>query len=304
LHSEVADCNSLIRQAVQVCRSEVLGKELRLELDLAAEHHHIAADPARLQQALWNLLKNAVKFTPEGGSVTIRTRNAADRGAPGARLIVEVSDEGIGIAPEFLPLIFDPFQQGETTVTRDHGGLGLGLAISRGIVEAHGGTLTAESAGRGRGATFRMELRAISEPKAQDNRRPTREVRAAVAGSGRRILLVEDEQATLRLMAWLLRGAGHRVTAAGSISSAMEAVQAGDFDLVISDIGLPDGSGLELMRRAVARRGAVPAIALTGYGMEEDIRRSREAGFTAHLTKPIDFAKLESMIRQVAPTGS
>ena len=118
-----------------------------------------------------------------------------------------------------------------------------------------------------------------------------------------RILVVEDEQATLRLMARLLRGLGYEVTAASTIASALEAAEACDFDLIVSDIGLPDGSGLDLMRRVNACRGPVPAIALTGYGMEEDIRRSREAGFTAHLTKPIDFAKLEAMIRKVAPTG-
>ena len=122
----------------------------------------------------------------------------------------------------------------------------------------------------------------------------------ATPPSSLRILVVEDEPATLRLMARLLRGLGHEVTTAGTIAAALEVSEAGEFDLIVSDIGLPDGSGLDLMRRVVARRGPVPAIALTGYGMEEDIRRSREAGFTAHLTKPIDFAKLEAMIRRVA----
>src|SRR4029079_16518389 len=152
LHWEVADGHKIIDQAVQVCRSEVLGKRLQLEAGLAAAHRHVNADPARLQQVFWNLIKNAVKFTPGGGSITIRTRN--EDGALGreGRFVVEMSDTGIGIEPEVLPTIFDPFQQGETTITRKYGGLGLGLAICRGIIEAHGGTLVAESAGKDRGA--------------------------------------------------------------------------------------------------------------------------------------------------------
>jgi PAS domain S-box-containing protein len=305
LHWEVADCHSLIRQAIQVCRSEVLGKVLRLELDLAAEHHHINADPARLQQVFWNLLKNAVKFTPEGGAVTIRTRNQGDGDhKPGApRLIIEVSDTGIGIEPGMVAKVFDPFQQGESSITRRFGGLGLGLAISKGIVEGHGGLLTAESAGESRGSTFRVELPALPVPKpGEDGRsRDGAPAGATEPQSCRKILLVEDEQATLRLMAKLLSGLGHQVTTAGTITSALEEERRGDFDLIVSDVGLPDGSGLELMRQVVARRGPVPAIALTGYGMEDDIQRSRDAGFTAHMTKPIDFTKLEAMIRQVAP---
>ncbi len=245
-----------------------------------------------------------MKFTPEGGSIAVRTRNEA--GDDGDRIVVEVSDTGIGIESEILPTIFDPFQQGETTITRKFGGLGLGLAICKGIVEAHGGTIVAESGGPCRGTTFRVALKALPEPAEEAGAEPVAgPVDAETARpTALRILVVEDEPATLRLMARLLRGLGHEVETAGTIASALEVVEAGRFDLIVSDIGLPDGSGLELMRRAVARRGAVPAIALTGYGMEEDIRRSREAGFTAHLTKPIDFAKLESMIRQVAPTGS
>jgi PAS domain S-box-containing protein len=304
LHWEVADGHRLIDQAVQVCRSEVLGKRLRLASDLAADQRHINADPARLQQVFWNLIKNAVKFTPEGGSIAVRTRN--EPGDEGDRLVIEVSDTGIGIEPEVLPRIFDPFQQGETTITRKFGGLGLGLAICKGIVEAHGGTIVAESAGPGRGATFRVALKALPEPATErSDESPDGKADADTARpTSLRILVVEDEPTTLRLMARLLRGLGHEVETAGTIASGLVAVEGGRFDLIVSDIGLPDGSGLELMRRVVARRGPVPGIALTGYGMEEDIRRSREAGFTAHLTKPIDFAKLEAMIRQVAPTGS
>jgi len=302
LHWEVADAHALIREAVTTCRSEVFGKELRLEMDLGARGHHLNADPARFQQVIWNLVKNAVKFTPSGGAITIRTRNRDSEG--GGPLLIEVTDTGIGIEPEILPLIFDPFQQGESQITRKFGGLGLGLAICRGIVESHGGWLTAESEGKDRGTTFRIALQTIPSP-AETDRRPTCDPPESTptAPPSLKILVVEDEPATRRLMARLLRVLGHEVTAASTIAEAVRAVDAAGaeaFNLIVSDIGLPDGSGLDLIRRVVAARGPVPSIALTGYGMEEDIMRSREAGFTAHMTKPIDFTKLEAMIRQVA----
>jgi PAS domain S-box-containing protein len=303
LHWGVSDFHALIHLAMQVCRSQINGQQVRLVLDLAAEHHHVNGDSARLQQVLWNLLKNAAKFTPVDGTVTVRTRNVDDPVAGLDRLVVEVADTGIGIGPDILPTIFDPFQQGETTVTRRFGGLGLGLAICKGIVDAHGGTLTAESPGKDRGAIFRVELKTMPDPDGEP--KVGRQGEAPDAGSissSLSILVVEDEPATLRLMARLLRGLGHEVTTANTVAGALEAERGLEFDLIISDIGLPDGSGLELMRRITARRGAVPAIALTGYGMEDDILRSREAGFTSHMTKPIDFTKLGAMIRQVAPT--
>jgi signal transduction histidine kinase len=163
LHWEVADGHRLIDQAIQICRSEVFCGELRLELDLAATHRHVNADPARLQQVFWNLIKNAVKFTPEGGTIAIRTRNEDGQGVE--HLIVEVSDTGIGIEPEVLPRIFDPFQQGETTITREFGGLGLGLAICKGIVDAHGGTIGVDSV-VGRGTTVTVTLPLASAPMA------------------------------------------------------------------------------------------------------------------------------------------
>jgi PAS domain S-box-containing protein len=301
LHWEVADCHRLIEDAIQVCRSDLVGKGLRIELNLAACSRHVNADPARLQQVFWNLIKNSVKFTARGGAITICTRNTHDPSSHEVNLVVEVSDTGIGIEPKVLPTIFDPFQQGETTITRTYGGLGLGLTICRGIIEAHGGTLVAESAGKDQGTTFRVVLKSLPMSAAEVPGEPAPAVdeSEAIKPSSLRIIVAEDDAATLRLMARLLRGLGHTVTTAGTIATSLDALEAGKFDLIISDIGLPDGSGLDLMRRAVSRHGPIPAIALTGYGMEEDIRRSHEAGFTAHLTKPIDFAKLEAMIRKV-----
>jgi PAS domain S-box-containing protein len=302
LHWEVADCHALVEEAVEICQGELAGKNLVIERDLGAADHHINADPARLQQVFWNLLKNAIKFSPGGGTVAVRTRNDDEPDATGRRLVIEVSDTGIGIEPEVLPSIFEPFKQGESSITRRFGGMGLGLAISKGIVEGHGGLLSVRSDGKGRGATFRVELRALPRPKPAPGHppRPAAPAGAPPAGPGpRKVLVVEDEPATLRLMTRLLRRLGHDVTTADSLAAALGALDGREFDLIISDIGLPDGSGLDLMRAAVARLGPRPAIALTGYGMEEDVRRSLDAGFTAHLTKPIDFAVLEAMIADV-----
>ncbi len=306
LHWEVADCHKIIEQAIQICLSEVSGHHLKLTLESAARNHHVNADAARLQQVLWNLINNAVKFTPEGGAIHVRTRNDTAPGVPGGRIVIEVADTGIGIEPGILSTIWDPFQQGETAITRRFGGLGLGLAICKGVVEAHGGTLEAVSEGRDRGTTFRIVLEALPEHAAEvGGVQPTASPEAdRERPATRRILVVEDEPATLRLMTRLLRGLGHTVTPASTVASAFDAYSAGEFDLVVSDVGLPDGTGLNLMRRIVALRGRIPAIALTGYGMEEDILRSREAGFTAHMTKPIDFTKLEAMIRQITTGAS
>jgi PAS domain S-box-containing protein len=302
LHWEVVNVHVLIASALAICRSEVSGKGLALDLSAEADLAHINADPVRLKQVVWNLVKNAVKFTPIGGSITVRTRNEASSDGQTEKLVIEVIDTGIGIEPAFLGRIFDPFQQGEISITRQFGGLGLGLAISRGIVEGHGGSLTAESPGKDRGTTFRVALDVLPEPTTEENGRISPDSRTVDTSPIKplKILLVEDEQATRRLMARLLKGLGHEVTMAATIAEALEKeAKTSEISLIVSDIGLPDGTGLELMRQVIARRGAVPAIALTGYGMEEDIHRSREAGFTAHMTKPIDFAKLEMMIRQV-----
>ena len=304
LHWEVANCHALLGQAVQICRSEVFGQELKLELDLAATDHHVNADPARLQQVFWNLIKNAVKFTPGGGRISIRSRNVVEGVDGPGPIVIEIQDSGIGIDPEILPKVFDPFQQGETTITRKFGGLGLGLAICRGIVEAHGGSIAATSEGKDLGTTFTVTLKALPNTAIEAGAAPAPSVPSIgeERPSSLEILVVEDEPATLRLMARLIRGLGHSVTEASSLAKALQKSESQPFDMIISDIGLPDGSGLELMRRTVAHRGPVPAIALTGYGMEDDIRRSREAGFTAHLTKPIDFSKLGAMILQITPS--
>jgi CheY-like chemotaxis protein len=209
---------------------------------------------------------------------------------PEPRLVIEVSDTGIGIEAALLPRVFDAFEQGEPSPwTRRRGGLGLGLAISRSIVEAHGGRLTAESGGPDRGATFAIILGTVPARSPATPGAPP-ETPHRSQPDGLRILLVEDDEATLGVTARLLRRRGYRVLTARSLASGLEVAGHEEFDLLISDIGLPDGDGHQLIRQLRAQR-EVEEIAVSGFGMEEDIRRSREAGFVEHLTEPVDFPK-------------
>jgi CheY-like chemotaxis protein len=286
---------------------------------LSAAHHTVHADAVRLQQVFWNLIGNAVKYTPEGGTLRLRSSNpptdvaAGGDGSPGAPrpwLRVEVTDTGIGIEPEVMPRIFDPFEQGEQTLTRRYGGLGLGLSISRTLVQMHGGTLTATSAGRGAGATFTIELPTVAEPAevtappAPAEQAP--ELKPAApepvahreATAARRILLVDDNEDTLRVMARLLRLSGHQVVTADTMEAALHAASQ-PFDLLITDIGLPDGTGWDLMR-TLRSRGPVRGIAISGFSMDDDVTRSTEVGFLQHLCKPVNPEELEQAIRRAA----
>jgi two-component system CheB/CheR fusion protein len=214
-----------------------------------------------------------------------------------------VTDTGIGIEPEVLPRIFDAFSQVETGWVRRFGGLGLGLAISRSVMEAHGGRLDAVSAGPGRGATFTVTLATV--PEAALRTAESRPASQADTGASQapprvlKILLVEDDGPTLKVMTRLLGRAPYVVKTANTFASALETATSEDFDLIISDIGLPDGSGLELMRELLDRQHAIKGIALSGFGMEEDVKKSKEAGFYEHLTKPINFKRLEAAIKDL-----
>jgi two-component system CheB/CheR fusion protein len=307
LHRREVDARGVLEHALANIERELAEKSLRLEVRLAAEDHRVWADAPRLTQVFWNLLSNAVKFTPQGGSISVRSR--VEPRPLGARdLIVEISDTGIGIEPEVLPRIFEAFEQTDRRITRKFGGLGLGLAVSRAIVDLHGGRLSVASGGRGEGATFavRLPLGGIQEDLDEtgiwlSRPRPAAE-RTAAADRSLRILLVEDHEDTAEAMADLLRMIGHEVAVARSVTTALDlaATFPGDgIDLVLSDLGLPDGSGHDLMRELVRLYGW-KGIALSGYGMEEDIRRSQEAGFARHLTKPVNLEALRAAIGQVA----
>ncbi len=288
---EPVNVHRALREAVDICRDEILVSGLDVRFVLGAASHHVQADHARFLQIAWNLIHNAAKFSPPGARLTIRTSNRPGDGGHD-RVVVEFEDNGMGMAPEVLERIFDPFEQGDTPARRRIGGLGLGLAISRSIAEAHGGTLTADSPGPGLGSTFRIELETVAKPEPLSP--PAAPTQGAAQPSARSVLLVEDNADTLRYLSTLLAHRGYRVRTASRLSEAEEAAAASAFDLLISDIELPDGSGLDLMR---ALRGKVVGVAVSGFGSDSDVRLSHDAGFAVHLTKPLDFARLEVAIR-------
>ena len=288
LRATTVDVHQKIREVLEICRSDAEAKQLSLVTDLSADHHLVRADPARFQQIVWNLLRNAVKFTPAGGRVTIRTLNDE------AKIRLTVADTGIGMDAGTLPGIFEAFEQGSEKITREFGGLGLGLAITRALVELHGGRISATSPGRGQGATFHFEMPIEKAPPAPDAaaRVPETQRLSCV------VLLVEDHADSRRVLAKLLARLGCQVKYAGSVREALECLGKDKFDLLISDLGLPDADGTELMRQARGLYG-LRGIALSGYGMAADVERCREAGFGAHLTKPVNLLTLEDAIRQL-----
>jgi PAS domain S-box-containing protein len=301
------DVHLAIRDCVEICRDETRAAGLDVVLDLAARDHRVSGDHARLMQVVWNLVRNAARFTPRGGTLAIRTSNTPAPGdqqgtgpaGPGAAagLIVDFTDNGIGIDPAIQHRIFEPFYQGDADVRRRPEGLGLGLAISRSIAEAHGGRLSLQRPGLGPGSTFRLELRTVPAGAAPS---PERISPASNSSdhSGLNVLLVEDNQDTLRYLTFVLRKRNYNVVPVDRLSAAMAAAGEAQFDLLISDIELPDGTGLELIHGLGGGR-TLPGIAISGFGSEEDVQQSAGAGFAEHLTKPIDLNRLESAIRRV-----
>jgi signal transduction histidine kinase/ActR/RegA family two-component response regulator len=294
LTPESINAHRAIHRALEICQREIEAKHLEVRLDLAASAFHVKADPARFQQVLWNVIKNAVKFTPRG-SITIRSVNNGS-----GRLIIEVADTGIGITRERLARIFKPFEQGESSITRRFGGLGLGLAISKAMIEAHGGALKARSPGLDQGSTFTVELGTVDAPTEAEAapRTPT----IADGSLQHKILLVDDHEDTCTGMRMILERRGYRVKTAHNVESALEVAEDYPFELLISDLGLPDGTGFDLMKELRRRRGdLIRGVALSGFGMESDIERSMEAGFEVHLIKPVNLERLNDILRQVFP---
>jgi signal transduction histidine kinase len=289
LQRKIVDGHDLLDEALTVVRGDPSALHPHIDLQLSAARHFINGDAPRIQQVFWNLLRNAVKFTPLDGRIVIRTEN------PDAHTFrVTVKDTGIGIAPEVLPRIFNAFEQGDTDINRAFGGLGLGLAISHALAELHGGALRAESAGVGEGATFVFELPAIESGSIT----PPVAIVPLPRIHCRRILLVEDHATTAALMARLLRKRGHYVELAYNKKDAIAIGLRDEFDIIISDLGLPDGNGFEVMEALRSKTCAV-GIALTGYGMEADVAQTMKSGFQFHLTKPVDAQKLYQAIEQI-----
>jgi PAS domain S-box-containing protein len=284
---------TVIRRAVEVCRADIDARQLHFGVQTCPSvPYWVNADVGRLQQVFWNLIKNAIKFTPHGGCVGIRFAPTPD-----GFVTAEVTDSGEGIEPEALGRIFDAFEQAEPAHRQQFGGLGLGLAISKALVEMHGGAIEADSAGKGKGATFRVRLPTVQPPVT--SRRTIPSATHEPAGHPLHILLVEDHGDTARIWKRLLERRGHDVQTAGDVETALS-LASDELDLVISDLGLPDASGLDLIRRLHDRRPDLKGIALSGYGMESDVQRSLEAGFAEHLTKPVDPQTLQAAIARVA----
>jgi signal transduction histidine kinase len=291
LHLESCDAHTIIHNAIETASSAITAKKLNLSTQLDAREHHILADCIRLQQVFWNLINNAAKFTPSGGEIAIRTFNI-ERG----RFHFEITDNGIGIERQRLVSLFAPFEQADASVTRQFGGLGLGLAISKHLVDLHHGTIEAESRGRSFGATFRVTLDTIPKAGAKVDlslRAPTH------PATHLRVLLVEDHRDTRHILSRLLTHFGHEVLTAKNMHSAVKIIAERDIDVILCDIGLPDGSGYELIAQARQKR-PIKAVAITGFGTDEDVRRSRDAGFDFHLVKPVDLYDLQTVLERLA----
>jgi signal transduction histidine kinase len=286
LHLEVGPVSlrSTIEGALEAVRPAAESKGVHLHVGHWAGASLVRADPNRLQQVFWNLLSNAVKFTPPGGTVSMQMQEQE------GSLVVTVSDTGIGIAPSFLPFVFDRFRQADQSVTRGHGGLGLGLAIVKQLVEMHGGYVEAHSPGIGHGTTFRVVLPrpAVLDPPAEASRAGERDA-FAIRFPGRHLLVVDDDAATRELLAELFQHAGAQVRTADSAAVAFAEIQRAAPDLIIADIGMSGEDGCTLMRRIRQLPGAagrVPSIALSAYTRQEDRESTRAAGFTDFVGKP------------------
>jgi CheY-like chemotaxis protein/two-component sensor histidine kinase len=303
---ERIDLASLIRDAIETVQQSADSKRIVFRQDLA-DSVLVAGDPARLQQIIWNLLWNAIKFTAEGGSVLVGLRHV------GSDAEITVTDTGVGIRPEFLPHVFERFQQGNLSITRRFGGLGLGLSIVKHLVDLHGGTIRADSAGEGQGATFTIvlpssALQDTSSAVVEAAARTESASHSADVLEGIRILVVEDESDTRDFLSRFLAACGAEVVTASSAAEALALLPGARVDLLVSDIGLPDVDGYELLERirqmAASSTGGIPAIALTAYARAEDRMLAFRAGYQAHLVKPVEPTELVATIAGLAKAAA
>ncbi|MEH2371644.1 hybrid sensor histidine kinase/response regulator [Nostoc sp.] len=297
---------SVMEAALEAVRPLAEPKDIKLNTFLDTSVGSVYGDPARLQQVVWNLLTNAIKFTPKGGRVEVNLSVVCGEGQQTTHKYaqIQVIDTGIGISSEFLPKVFERFRQADSTTTRSHNGLGLGLAIVRHLVELHEGTIFAESLGSGQGATFTVRL-----PLLQDNRgnKGSREETSSLVVSmpltGLRVLVVDDETDTRNFLSFMFEEYGAIATAVASVDEALAIVEQAKLDILISDIGMSEQDGYTLIRKLRSlepeKGGCIPAIALTAYTREEDRLEALRAGFQQHLSKPIDPTKLIAMVANV-----
>jgi signal transduction histidine kinase/CheY-like chemotaxis protein len=297
LDVQIVHIDQVLTEAVANVREELEAKAIRLDLKKEASSHMVVGDAARLQQIFWNVLKNAVKFTPREGQITVSTSVVAKQ------LVVAVADNGIGMTAEEIERVFSPFEQGDHAAdgSGQFSGLGLGLSIAHMLIERHSGTIEASSEGRGKGATFTIRLPLAEKAFMQTDALAPTQVAAVIEvplAERTRILLVEDDKSSRTALARLLKRRNYDVISTASVAEALAAAEQQSFEFVISDIGLPEQDGCVLMKQLRDRYG-LKGIALTGYGTQDDIASSEAAGFVAHLTKPVSISTLEAAIAEL-----
>ncbi|RZA24509.1 MAG: PAS domain-containing hybrid sensor histidine kinase/response regulator [Proteobacteria bacterium] len=305
LEVQTVDLAGIIEEAIATVLPSAQAKDIRLQRVLDSGATFVSGDPTRLLQVIWNLLSNSIKFTPKGGRVQIRLERI------NSHIEVIVSDNGLGIAPEMLPFVFDRFRQADATTTRTQGGLGLGLSIVRHLVEMHGGVVDVESGGIGQGSTFTIKLPLVAMTLiSKNNETAERRVHLTAGGTGisadvprldgLHILVVDDQEDTRLFVAVVLKQQGASITSCASVQEALMAITEQPPDILLSDIGMPAEDGYSLIRRVRAldpeKGGRIPAVALTAFARVEDRVRILRAGFQTHISKPVDPAELVNII--------
>jgi CheY-like chemotaxis protein len=308
LDARLFEMESIFHSAIDIIRPSITAKRIALKIAVGCPHHMVYGDPSRLQQVVWNLLSNAVKFTPEGGHIVAQLTFGSGRAE------ISVTDSGIGIEPQFLPYLFERFRQADSSSTRRYGGLGLGLAIVRHVVEMHGGTVSASSPGKGGGSTFTITipLMANSEesppvvapaPKDSAPSASTCEERVQPLDHVR-VLVVEDDADTLDLLRFVLAESGADVATAPSVKEALDVFERWRPDVLVSDIAMPEEDGYQLIgqlrSRGSERGGNVAAVAITAYVRKEDKDRALAAGFQKHLSKPVAPKELVTALTELS----
>jgi two-component system CheB/CheR fusion protein len=292
LNRETVSPRISIENAIETVRQDAESKGIQIKVEAPDELLFVKADPVRLEQIIWNLLNNSVKFTPSAGQIVVRLEEETDQ------VVLTVSDNGQGIDPSFLPHIFEIFRQADSGTSRTQAGMGIGLAVVQQLVELHGGTVSAYSAGIGQGATFTIRL-----PRTGDTKRSPSPLHDFSAGTlrGLTVLVVDDSEDTTEMLKHLLEIGEAEVEIATSGFEGLRVASEKQFDVVLSDISMPGMDGFEFLRklRELPGKEELPAIALTGFGRPEDRERALEEGFYSHLTKPFDFEILATLLQNV-----
>lgn len=292
LNKETVSLAAIVTSSIETVRTDADAKQIAIDVNIPSDLLFIEGDSLRLQQIVWNILNNAVKFTPEQGTITVSLS------VEGEEAVLSVADNGLGISPEFLPHVFEMFRQADPSSVRRHGGLGIGLALVQQLVWLHGGSVTADSEGLGHGACFTIRLPGCVVKETPSVLQSDVQM-LSLSDIG--VLVVDDSEDTVVMLQQLLEMNGAKVYTARSGSEALQVANRHQFDVVLSDVSMPEMDGFEFLRRLreLPAHYDVPVLALTGFGRPEDIERAKQAGFFSHLTKPLDLEKLATTLRSI-----